>query len=97
MPLVESHSLRPACTLAVLLMAASGLSAAEVATIAVDPSTVHQTMAGWEATAWANQDAPEFPLFADGGPLAPPGPDCGPDPTADTLECRAHPGCASLP
>ena len=34
-------------------------------TVVIDPTTTHQTMAGWEATAWASQESPAFPNFKD--------------------------------
>ena len=40
------------------------LTAAD-AVISVDPSVVHQTIVGWEATAQAGQDESTFPLFKD--------------------------------
>lgn len=33
--------------------------------IAVDTTAVHQTMAGWEATAWAGQERPAFLVYRD--------------------------------
>ncbi len=45
------------------LLAAGGMAGAAVITL--DAATRYQTVTGWEATAWANQDSPAFPNFID--------------------------------
>lgn len=48
-----------------LVMLLVGCQKSTPATVTVDTTTVHQTMTGWEATAWAGQDQPEFARYRD--------------------------------
>ncbi len=48
-----------------VLLFACACGANTPAHIAVDTTAVHQTMTGWEATAWAGQERPAFLLYRD--------------------------------
>jgi hypothetical protein len=50
---------------ALLLGTLVALSCAEAQTITINPAVTHQTMVGWEATAFSMQADPSFPLFKD--------------------------------